>query len=89
MNIHGRGAVMSTEKTKLAPTVTEFVDSLVQFKQRRGVCIKCGLVYNGIKVKIRCPKCQKLIETEEKCDMKVVTGLWVRMSDFRSDQHLF
>jgi len=79
---------MNIPSKKPPPSLVEKVDSVLEIKERRGVCYKCGLAYNGIKIHAKCPKCERVIKTEEKCVGKIVTGTWIRLSDFRSDSHL-
>ena len=74
--------------TKPPSTLREYVDSAVEIRERRGVCYTCFLAYNGVKVNAKCPNCGKVIKTEERCISKIITGSWIKLSDFRSDSHL-
>ena len=79
---------MTATSKKPPPSIVEKIDSVLEIRERRGVCFKCGLAYNGTKTKAKCPKCGRVIKTEAKCTGKIVTGTWIRLSDFRSDSHL-
>lgn len=71
-----------------AVSIVEKVDSVLKIAERRGVCYTCGLAYNGVKVHAKCPKCGRVIKTEQKCEGTIVTGTWIRITDFRSHSSL-
>lgn len=79
---------MSNPQKKSPLSLVEKVDSVLKIKERRGVCYQCGLAYNGVKVNAKCPKCGRVIKTEEKCEGTIVTGTWIRIADFRVNNSL-
>ena len=73
---------------KPGSTLLEKIDSKLDFPMRRAACFRCGLVYNGYKRNVRCPKCKNILYTENKSRQTFITGSWIKMSDFKSENHL-
>lgn len=73
---------------KAGSTLLEKIDSVIDYPVRRATCFQCGLVYNGYKRTVKCPKCKQILITETKSRQTFVTGSWIKMSDFKSENHL-
>jgi len=73
---------------KKGSTLLDRIDTVIEIDMRRGACYNCGLVYNGYKRSVRCPKCRSVVLTDKRTRERFVTGSWIKMSDFKSENHL-
>jgi len=73
---------------KSGSTLLDRIDSKLDFPLRRAACFNCGLVYNGYKRTVKCPKCKNVMHTDLKSRQTFITGSWIKMSDFKSENHI-